>query len=71
MASGPLSYRKLQEMGPRSENRTRGTVVGGGGGGPAQLGALPAPQSIYWYNISIRRLYISQHQLIPLTSKLI
>ena len=65
MASGPLSYRKLQEMGTRSENRTRGTVVGG------QLGALSAPQSIYWYNISIHRFYISQHQLIPLTSKLV
>ncbi|CAH3109927.1 unnamed protein product [Pocillopora meandrina] len=27
MASGPLSYRKLQEMGPRSENRTQGTLM--------------------------------------------
>ena len=65
MASGPLSYRKLQEMGPKSENQTRGTVVGG------QLGALPAPQSIYWHNISICRFYILQHQLILITSKLI
>ena len=29
MASGLLSYRKLQEMGTRSETRTRGTMVGG------------------------------------------